>query len=147
MAVNVRAPFALTRELLPLLRAAAMPHDPARILNIGSIAGSVVENIGAYSYAASKAALHHLSRVLAAELAGDHIAVNVIAPGYFPTRMTAHIERDPQKAAQLLGQIPFGRLGVAEDISGLCIFLASAASAYMTGTLVALDGGLAGCRG
>ena len=144
--VNLQAPFTLIRELLPLLRKTATPEDPARVLNVGSMAGIVVERISAYSYVASKAALHHLSRVLAADLAGEHIAVNAIAPGYFPSRMMAHIESDKHQSADLLARIPFGRLGRSEDIVGLCIFLASRASAYMTGLLIPLDGGLSGCR-
>ena len=146
LAVNLQAPFTLIRELLPLLRIAATPEDPARVLNVGSMAGIVVEKISAYSYVASKAALHHLSRVLAADLAGEHIAVNTIAPGYFPSRMMAHIGSDTRHSADLMARIPFGRLGRSEDIAGLCVFLASRASAYMTGVLIPLDGGLSGCR-
>src|SRR5260370_659665 len=90
MAVNVQGPFTLIRELLPLLKASGTPDDPARVINIGSLAGAVVEPLQAYSYVASKAALHHLSRVLAADLAPYHIAVNNVVPGFFPTQMTAH---------------------------------------------------------
>jgi len=146
MTLNVQVPFALVRELRPLLREAATPEDPARVINVGSAAGMLVERLNAYSYAASKAALHHLSRVLAAELAGEHIAVNAIAPGYFPTRMTQHLEGDARKSAELVARIPFGRLGRPQDIAGLCVFLVSQASAYMTGAVIALDGGLTGCR-
>ncbi|MEC9363556.1 MAG: SDR family oxidoreductase [Pseudomonadota bacterium] len=146
MTVNVQAPFTLVRDLLPLLREGATEADPARVLNVGSMAGMVVERINAYSYAASKAAIHHLSKVMAADLAGDNVAVNTIAPGYFPTRMMAHIRDDDEKLAALAGRVPLGRVGHPDDIAGLCVFLASRASAYMTGALIPVDGGLSGCR-
>lgn len=146
MAVNVQAPFTLVRELLPLLGEAARADDPARIIFIGSVAGVVVEPIPAYSYVASKAAVHHLSRSLAADLAPRHITVNAVIPGYFPTRMTAHIRERDEQAAALAERIPLGRLGTPEDIGGLCLFLASRAGAYVTGAMLPVDGGLSGCR-
>jgi NAD(P)-dependent dehydrogenase (short-subunit alcohol dehydrogenase family) len=146
MSVNVQAPFALVRELLGLLRAAGTESSPSRVINIGSLAGSVVEPLNAYSYAASKAAIHHLSRVLAAELAQHHIAVNVIVPGFFPTQMTAHIRGDTQELSKLVARVPLGRLGEADDIVGACLFLCSRAGGYMTGSALFLDGGMCGCR-
>lgn len=146
MAVNVQAPFTLVRELLPLLRASGSLADPARVINIGSLAGAVVERIDAYSYAASKAAMHHLSSVLAAELAGSHITVNVVVPGYFPTTMTAHIRQDEAQLDALVERIPLARLGHADDIAGLCIFLSSRAGRYITGSQLYVDGGMSGCR-
>jgi NAD(P)-dependent dehydrogenase (short-subunit alcohol dehydrogenase family) len=146
MAVNVQTPFTLVRELLPLLKSAARADDPARVINIGSLAGHAVEPLSAYSYAASKAAIHHLSRVLAADLAPFHIAVNVIAPGYFPTQMTSHIQADEKSLAALKERVPFRRLGAAADIAGTCIFLASRAAAYITAAEIAVDGGMSGCR-
>ncbi|HVW70520.1 MAG TPA: SDR family oxidoreductase [Steroidobacteraceae bacterium] len=146
MAVNVQAPFTLVRELLDLLRAAGSPGAPSRVINIGSLAGAVVERLNAYSYAASKAAIQHLSRVLAADLAGHHIAVNVIVPGFFPTQMTAHIREDAAALAGLVARVPLGRLGKADDIVGACLFLCSRAGSYLTGAALFLDGGMAGCR-
>lgn len=146
MTVNVQAPFTLVRELLPALRAAATAADPARIINIGSLAGVVVERLSAYSYAASKAAVHHLTRELAADLAADHITANVVVPGYFPTQMTAHIRSDADMHGELVARIPLARLGTAEDIGGICLFLASPAAAYITGASIPVDGGLSGCR-
>jgi NAD(P)-dependent dehydrogenase (short-subunit alcohol dehydrogenase family) len=146
MSVNVQGPFTLIKELLPLLKAAASAADPARIINIGSIAGTVVEPLQAYSYAASKAAIHHLSRVLAAELAPQHINVNVLVPGYFPTQMTAHVHADEAEQRRLTARIPLGRLGNGDDIAGGCIFLASRAGAYVTGSEICMDGGMSGCR-
>jgi NAD(P)-dependent dehydrogenase (short-subunit alcohol dehydrogenase family) len=146
MSVNVQGPFTLVRELLPLLKAAGRMEDPARVINIGSVAGAVVEPLKAYSYSASKAALHHLSRVLAAELAAFYINVNVVVPGYFPTQMTAHIRGDQLEHQKLVSRVPLQRLGCAEDIAGTCIFLASRAGSYITGSEIFLDGGLCGNR-
>lgn len=145
MPINLQAPFMLIRDLLPALKAAASEDDPARVINIGSIVGVVVEPLTAYSYAASKAAIHHLSRVLAAELAPFRITVNSIVPGYFPTNMTEHM-REEGDYAELTARVPLGRLGQSSDIVGACVLLASKAGAYMTGSEVTIDGGMTGCR-
>lgn len=141
MAINVQTPFTLTRELLPLLRASATPDDPARIINMGSLVGHVVEMRPAFPYAASKAAIHHLTRVLAAHLAPSHITVNAIAPGFFSTRMTASLDLD-----EMSDRIPLGRLGSPDDIAAACIYLSSRAGAYLTGIILPVDGGMSGCR-
>ena len=146
MAVNVQTPFRLIQEFLPELSASASASDPARIINIGSIAGKVVEPLNAYSYAASKAAVHHLSRILAMELASRHITVNAILPGFFPTDMTAHLrDEDDQPTGALKGRIPLQRFGLPEDIGGCVVFLAGRAGAYITGVELAVDGGISGC--
>jgi NAD(P)-dependent dehydrogenase (short-subunit alcohol dehydrogenase family) len=145
MAVNVQGPFTLVRELLPLLAAAAVAEDPARIINIGSLAGLRAEPLSAYSYAASKAAIQHLSRVLAKDLAARHITVNSIIPGYFPTQMTAHIRGQEAELNKLLERVPLGRLGEPDDIVGACVFLASRAGRYLTAADLVVDGGMAGC--
>lgn len=146
MAVNVQGPFTLIRELLPALEQAGQNNslDPARIINIGSLAGKNVERLSAYSYEASKAAIHHLSRVLAAELAAKNITVNAIIPGYFPTKMTAHIRGEEDKQAALLARVPLQRFGTQEDIAGACIFLSSRAGAFITAAELVIDGGVAG---
>ena len=87
--VNVTAVFHLTRELLPLLDAAASDEDPARVINLGSVMGTQPLADDAYSYTASKAAVHHLTRTLALEFAARRITVNAFAPGPFQSRMTA----------------------------------------------------------
>jgi NAD(P)-dependent dehydrogenase (short-subunit alcohol dehydrogenase family) len=146
MAVNVQMPFQLMRDLLPLLERGASAEDPARVINIGSVAGKVVEPLNAYSYAASKAGLHHLSRTVAADIAARHVTVNVVLPGYFPSQMTASIRADSDKLDSTLHTVPMRRLGAPSDIQGVCLFLASRASAFITGAEIAVDGGLSGCR-
>jgi NAD(P)-dependent dehydrogenase (short-subunit alcohol dehydrogenase family) len=144
--LNVRVPFAVVQRLLPLLEAAASAADPARVVNIGSVAGTTVQALSAFSYSASKAALHHLSRELAATLASRHITVNTIVPGFFETKMTAHIRGDEQASGQVLRSIPLGRFGRAEDIGAVARFLLSPGATYITGAEIPVDGGLCGCR-
>lgn len=145
MSVNVQTPFTLVRELLPELSAAGCPDDPARIINIGSVAGVKTERLQAYSYAASKAAIHMLTRDLACDLAERNITVNAVIPGYFPTKMTAHMRDNEGVAPALLAHIPMKRLGKAEDIAGAVIFLCSQGGGYVTGALLPVDGGVMGC--
>jgi NAD(P)-dependent dehydrogenase (short-subunit alcohol dehydrogenase family) len=142
MSVNVQSPFALIQGLLPALSAAATVEDPARVINIGSIYATTTHVMNAYSYAASKAALQQLTRVLARELAPKSILVNAIAPGLFPTKMTAFALREADSRAEILAGIPLGRPGTAEDIAGLAIMLSSRAGAYITGSIIPLDGGV-----
>jgi len=138
MDLNVKALFFLTQALLPKLRAAGTAEDPARVVNIGSINGLSYAPLLNYSYTASKAAVHHLSRQLAVDLAADNINVNAIAPGFFPSKMTAHML---EHEAEMVKDIPRGRIGTPEDAAGAAIFLCSRASAFVTGNVLALDGG------
>ncbi|MCW8277561.1 SDR family oxidoreductase [Pseudomonas sp. PCH199] len=94
-----------------------------------------------HAYGPSKAALHQLSRILARELMSQHINVNVIAPGRFPSKMTQHIGKDEQALAQDTALIPMKRWGREEEMAALAISLASTAVAYMTGNIIPLDGG------
>jgi NAD(P)-dependent dehydrogenase (short-subunit alcohol dehydrogenase family) len=144
--VNLQAPFTLIRELLPDLEASATPEDPARIINIGSVAGKVTERLSAYSYSASKAAIHMVSRDLAGDLAARNINVNAVLPGFFPTKMTAHLREDESVDPAVVAHIPMGRMGRADEIAGTVVFLASRAGGYVTGAEIPVDGGLAGCR-
>jgi NAD(P)-dependent dehydrogenase (short-subunit alcohol dehydrogenase family) len=145
MMVNVQAPFTLLRELLPELTAAGTADDPSRVINIGSVAGKSAQGLSAYSYSASKAAIHMLSRDLAGDLADRNITVNAVLPGFFPTNMTAHMRDDEAVDPALLAKIPLGRMGRADEIAGIIIFLSSRAGGYITGAEIPVDGGIVGC--
>lgn len=143
MAVNLRAPFFITQTLLPQLRAAASPGDPARVINIGSIGALWAKSSNAYAYGSAKAGVHQLTRMLASDLTRSGITVNAIAPGFFPSDMTAgFFEAVPGLREQMIEGIPAHRLGSPEDIGGAVIFLASRAGAYLSGTVLPLEGGL-----
>jgi NAD(P)-dependent dehydrogenase (short-subunit alcohol dehydrogenase family) len=138
--LNVKAIFHLTRHLVPALSKAGSESDPARVINIGSIDGLKAPSLETYSYSASKAAVHHMTRVLAKKLAPQHITVNAVAPGPFQSKMMrATLEQFGDAIAQTN---PLGRIGQDEDMAGIAIFLASRASAYMTGTVIPVDGGI-----
>jgi NAD(P)-dependent dehydrogenase (short-subunit alcohol dehydrogenase family) len=145
LSTNVEGIFHLTVALLPELRAAASAEDPARVLNIGSIDGLRTPAVENYSYSASKAAVHMLTRHLAKRLASEHITVNAIAPGPFESKMMAWALEDPDARRAIEQTVPLGRIGCPDDVAGLTLFLASRAGAYMTGTVIPLDGGITGC--
>lgn len=138
MDLNVKSPFFVTQAFLPLLEVNARAEAPSQVINIGSIAG-YQENTSAFSYGPSKAAIHQLTRVLADELAPRHIHVNAIAPGFFPSRLTAGYMDDDQQHKALLDSIPLKRMGRAEDIGALAIAIAT--NRYMLGNIVPIDGG------
>ncbi len=142
MSVNVAGLFSLTRDLTPLLRKTATPEEPARIINIGSVAGHTPTGDLVYSYAASKAAVHHLTAILAKELARDHITVNALAPGPFVSNMTRHFMRSDETRAQIAHDVPAGRIGVPSDIAGCVLFLSGKAGAYVTGAVIPVSGGI-----
>jgi NAD(P)-dependent dehydrogenase (short-subunit alcohol dehydrogenase family) len=142
-ALNVRAPFELTIRLLPLLEAAASPDDPARVIHIGSADGLRIPALETYAYGASKAGLHHLTRHMARRLARRHITVNAIAPGSFETDMLAPVLAD--YGERVVQAVPLRRFGRPDDIAGAAIFLASRASAYITGAVLPVEGGMATC--
>lgn len=140
--VDLVGPFALVADLLPLLeRAAVAQGAPARIINIGSADGLEVSGSETYAYGAAKAALHHLTRHLASQLAPRNIIVNAIAPGVFRSDLTGHFADDPVGNAAASAQIPLGRMGGPADIAGAVLFLASVAGSYITGSTLAVDGG------
>ncbi len=146
MDTNVKGVFFLTQQLVPLLKAAGSAEDPARVVNVGSIDGLRVPRMNTFSYSTSKAAVHHLTRVLAAHLVRDHIICNAIAPGPYPTYMlsTGVGGRGDVDAVdwQALGKAnPRGRVGTPEDIAGMAIFLCSRASAFTVGEVISTDGG------
>ena len=146
MDTNVKGVFFLTQKLLPLLRKSATHDDPARVINVGSVDGIKTPIFDNFSYGPSKAAVHHLTRVMAAHLVKENIIVNAIAPGPFPTWMLSagvgfggKVEGQDWEAVGRGN--PRGRVGTMEDIAGVAIFLASRASAFTVGDVITCDGG------
>ena len=147
MNLNVKSIFFMTQKLLPQLRAAAAASGRGRVINIGSIEGfTMATSEGSMAYPASKAAVHHLTRTLARELAPDQITVNAISPGPFESKMTAFMLGTDAGKAAISSGIPLGRIGSASDMIGLSVFLASPAADYMTGVSIPLDGGYVNLR-
>jgi NAD(P)-dependent dehydrogenase (short-subunit alcohol dehydrogenase family) len=140
--VNTKGPFFLIQALLPLIEAAAVPQDPARIINVGSINAIRVPDHETYAYSASKAAVHQLSRHLAKQLAPKSVTVNVIAPGMFESKMLKATLKE-KGADVVLGPVPLKRFAGPSDMAGAAIFLASPAAAYVTGVILPVDGGTA----
>ncbi|MFJ3263849.1 3-oxoacyl-ACP reductase FabG [Pseudomonas sp. NPDC086581] len=110
-----------------------------RIINIGSVVGAM-GNAGQTNYAAAKAGLEGFTRALAREVGSRAITVNAVAPGFIDTDMTRELPEAQREA--LLGQIPLGRLGQAEEIAKVVAFLASEGAAYVTGATVPVNGGM-----
>ena len=141
--LNVKAMFFLTQKCLPYLRkAGSRPDALSRVINIGSISGIQNPTDNAWSYHPAKAAVHHLTQTLAKRLVRDGIAVNAIAPGLFPSKMTAFIMPGGNQDA-VSRAIPMGRVGRPSDIVGTVVYLASAASGFTTGSIIKVDGGSA----
>lgn len=143
--LNLKSPFWLIQALLPALRTAGTAQDPARVINIGSIDALHVNPLPTYSYASSKAALHQLTRVLARELGPQHITVNAVAPGPFPSKMMAATLES--FGDQIAAAAPLRRIGRDDDMAGIAVFLASRAGSYLTGTVIPVDGGIATTAG
>jgi NAD(P)-dependent dehydrogenase (short-subunit alcohol dehydrogenase family) len=143
LALNVKGVFHLTKFLVPLLQAAGTQEEPARVINIGSIDGIGVPVLETYSYSASKAAVHQLTRHLAKRLAPS-ITVNAIAPGPFQSKMMAATL--DAFGEQIAASAPLKRIGRPDDMAGAAIFLSSRAGAYLTGTVIPVDGGIATTR-
>lgn len=140
--LNVRGVFYTIQLFLDLLYKAGLPEDPARVIITGSVAGLTGFVPGGYAYNASKAGVHQLSKHLAIELGPKHITVNTIAPGFFPSKMTAGFLSGGVGDAMAQSN-PLRRIGLKSDIIGLTLFLSSKASAYVNGTVIPIDGGSA----
>ena len=141
MDTNVKGVFFLTQKLLPHLRAAGTADHPARVVNIGSIDGLHVNPMDTYSYAASKAGVHHLTRALARKLGPEHVTVNAVAPGPFESKMMAATLR--AFGDNIAASAPLRRIGRPDDMAGVAVFLASRAGSFVTGAVIPVDGGIA----
>jgi NAD(P)-dependent dehydrogenase (short-subunit alcohol dehydrogenase family) len=139
MDTNVKSIFFLSQKLIDILQISGTNSDPSRIINIGSIDGIGIPRAETYSYPASKAALHQLTRVLANRLSNRNINVNAIAPGPFQSNMMASTLKE--HGDQIKESVPRNRIGLPEDMAGATIFLSSKASAYITGAIIPVDGG------
>jgi len=140
--LNLIAPFELTQALLPALRRAATREDPARVINIASAGAIMVPDWDGFSYTASKAGLIHLSRHLGKALADEQISVNCIAPGFFPSKMTAALIGDDGAPIDEQYAVFGGRVGTIEDVAGAVIYLSSRAGAWLTGLTLPVAGGV-----
>ncbi len=138
MDLNVKTPFYLTQKLHALLRAGASEGRPAKVIMIASVDGLRLNPWETYPYQASKAALIHLTRRMAARLAREHIVVSGIAPGMFPSKMNRAADHAPERVAS---QIPVGRVGADEDMAAAAIYLAARAGDYVVGETITVDGG------
>jgi NAD(P)-dependent dehydrogenase (short-subunit alcohol dehydrogenase family) len=142
--LNMKTPFFLTQALHETLKRAATPQQPAKVINIASIDGISVNPWETYSYSASKAGLIHLTKRMALRLARDHIIVNGIAPGPFPSDMNKEARDHGEQVAD---RVPAGRVGETEDMAGAAIYLASRAGNYVVGETIVVDGGVTLARG
>ena len=124
---------------MPFLRAAASENVHASVIAIGSVGGLRVGPKENYSYSSTKAGLHHLVHALAKRLAPEHITVNAIAPGFFPSGMTQITE---EIKAAVLAAVPRRRVGVASDVVGATLYLSSRAGSFVTGSVMPVEGGM-----
>jgi len=144
MDLNVKSVFFTAQKFAPLLQKNGTKEDPSRIVVTGSVAGLVPGTIGengTYAYSASKAAVIHLAKNLAIELGPRGILTNAVAPGFFPSKMASGLMELQGGVDKLAKETPNGRVGGAEDIAGLVVFLASRAAKHINGACMQTDGG------
>ncbi|MDP2939141.1 MAG: 3-oxoacyl-[acyl-carrier-protein] reductase [Candidatus Omnitrophota bacterium] len=134
--VNLKGTFNCTKAVSRVM----LKQKSGNIINIASIIG-MIGNPGQANYAASKAGIIALTKSVAREFASRGIRCNAVAPGYIQTEMTAKLS--PDVTEKLLNQIPLGKLGSPADVAGVCLFLASSESSYITGQTIVVDGGMA----
>ncbi|KAI8318652.1 rhamnolipids biosynthesis 3-oxoacyl-reductase [Martensiomyces pterosporus] len=139
LGLNLQRVFTLTQLLLPLLEKKATKQDPSSVINIGSIDGLRTTDLITPAYSASKAAVHHLTRVLAANMGGKNVTVNAVAPGPFESHMMAHTLKTQYN--KIVKGIPLGRIGNPRDMAAICILLASRGGSYVNGAVIPVDGG------
>ncbi len=144
MDLNTKSVFFLTQAFAPMLRAAASPARPAKVINVASIDGMSVNPQETYSYHTSKAGLIHLTHKLGVTLAPENIAVSGICPGAFPSEMNKVARDEGETVAK---RVPSRRVGIPEDMAAVAIYLASKAGDYVVGQSIAVDGGVTLARG
>jgi NAD(P)-dependent dehydrogenase (short-subunit alcohol dehydrogenase family) len=148
VSTNLNGVFSLTRDCVDLLALAGTAEDPARVINIGSMDGihvPIVQRVPTFAYSASKAALHHLTKVLAVDLASKNITVNASAPGFFESRMTDYVFE--HYLNDIEDDCPLHRVGQPQEMVGIVTYLASKAGAYTNGTVIPVDGGTSISKG
>jgi len=142
MNLNVTSMFALTRDLIPMLQKRAHLDSPSRVINVGSIDAlhvSTAHGTSTIAYSASKAAVHQLTKVLAVDLGPKHITVNAVAPGLFPSQMTAQGIKEHGEVFEKNSLL--GRIGRPQEMAGIAVYLSSRAGAYTHGAIIPVDGG------
>ena len=140
--VNVTGLFYLSQKLLPTLEASSSHDDPARVIDLGSVMGTAALGEGAYSYSASKAAVHHITRIMARELAQRHITFNAFCTWPLPEQDDRLCNRNRGTGRTCRQGRPLGRIGSPDDIAGATLYLCGKGGSYITGAILPLDGGI-----